>query len=408
MKKLKRLIATITCVLTAFFSLTFTACKEKQIEIDDYPQPIQTVEEDENVANESDSDKKNEDDSEEKALTDTELEALLDAPDPFEKGIFTFNPRCIPFYMAQKYKDRPEVIMNALAYLEAVYNQDTEFEMPTEDKLDIEGYIDALELAEMSNPMISAVRLDTEDFLHYKVVYLPKFILVENEENGFPDIMPGEAENQDEAKRVIGDFVDYICETVNKNVSADDSDIEKARAVYEGLANDLGIVDLENYKDGTVIYAEDIEEMLNRRTLIEGALEKKLDQMETARLYRFILSQLNIECYAVQASGTYYKQNDEKLDAFMKDAYFNVWNVVVSDGKAYNCDLFYEIAILDTIKKDNSNATADMTYFGMSDETRNKSFNVTKTSLKSLNSFMYEDVPSDVLIPECVEDYISE
>ena len=407
MKKLKRLIATITFVLTAFFSLTITACKEKQIEVNDYPQPIQTVEEDENLP-EDGSDKKTEDESEDKALTDAELKALLDAPDPFEKGIYTFNPKRIPFYMAQKYKDRPEIIINALAYLEAVYNQEAEFELPPEDVLDIEGYIDAVELAEMSNPMVSAVRLDTEDFLHYKVVYLPQYVLVENEENGFPDILPGEAENQDEARRVIGDFVDYISETVNKNVSADDSDIEKARAVYEALANDMGTVNLDDYHNGAIVYEYEIEDFLNRRTLIEGALERKLDQAEIARLYRFILSQLNIECYAVQASGTYYKQNDEKLDKFMKDEYLNIWNVVVSEGKAYHCDLFYEIVILDTLKSENSNATADMTYFGMSDETRNKSFNVTKTSLKSLNSYMYEDVPGDVIIPECVEDYISE
>ena len=148
-----------------------------------------------------------------------------------------------------------------------------------------------------------------------------------------------------------------------------------------------------------------MEELANRRTIVEGTLDKKLDQMEIARLYRFILSQLNIECYAVQASGTYYKQDDEKLDAFMKDAYLNYWNVVVADGKAYNCDLFYEIAILDTQRNENPNATADMTYFGMSDETRKKSFNVSKSSLKTLNTYMFEDQPSDVIIPECLEDY---
>ena len=405
MKKLKRLIAKITVVLTASFSLTVTACKEKTIAIDEYPQEVQTVEDDEDLIKENTPDTQNESESQNRALTDAQLKALLDSPDPFEKGTFSFNIKCIPYYMAKKYQDHPEIIMNALAYIEAVYNQDSEFEMPPEDVLDIDGYIHAMELAEMANPMVSAVRLDTEDFIHYKVVYLPKYTAVQNEETGFIDIMPAEAEDQDEAKKVIGDFVDYVCETVNKNVSADDSDIEKARAVYEALANDIGIVDLEKYTDPTIIYSDDMEELANRRTIVEGTLDKKLDQMEIARLYRFILSQLNIECYAVQASGTYYKQDDEKLDAFMKDAYLNYWNVVVADGKAYNCDLFYEIAILDTQRNENPNATADMTYFGMSDETRKKSFNVSKSSLKTLNTYMFEDQPSDVIIPECLEDY---
>ena len=383
-----------------------TACKEKTIDIKEYPQEVQTVEEEQNPIKETDSAEN--DEEENNALTDAQLKALLDAPDPFENGTFSFNMKCIPYYMAQKYKDQPEIIMNALAYLEAVYNQDTEFEMPPEDQLDIEGFIRAMELAEMANPMVSAVRLDTEDYIHYKVVYFPQYLLVPSENNDFPNVMPGEGEDPDEAGKVMDNFVDYVCETVNKNVSPQDSDIEKARAVYEALANDIGIVDLDKYIDLNVFSEEDLEGAINRRTLVEGTLEKKLDQVELARLYRFILSQLNIECYAVQASGTYYSQEDEKLDAFMKDAYQNYWNVVVSDGKAYNCDLFFEIAILDTIKDENEHATADMTYFGMSDETRNKSFKVSKSSLKSLNSFMFEDVPSDVIIPECVEDYYTE
>ena len=91
MKKLKRLIAKITVVLTASFSLTVTACKEKTIAIDEYPQAVQTVEDDEDLIKENTSDTKDESDSESRALTDAQLKALLDSPDPFEKGTFSFH-----------------------------------------------------------------------------------------------------------------------------------------------------------------------------------------------------------------------------------------------------------------------------------------------------------------------------
>ena len=60
-------------------------------------------------------------------------------------------------------------------------------------------------------------------------------------------------------------------------------------------------------------------------------------------MYQYILTQLNIECMTVSSSGAYHSQGIEKLDKEMGTRGRNIWNVVVVDGKAYNCDLAYEI-----------------------------------------------------------------
>ena len=215
----------------------------------------------------------------------------------------------------------------------------------------------------------------------------------------------------DEIKSKTESLLDYVVDTINNNVSPEDSDIEKAEAIYKALASDFTPVmrqhNVTEYvidDDGTAYVQPTLS-----HTLIEDFPEGDLDNLEISQLYQFILTQLNIECMTVASYGNYTSQNVEELDDLMSDNWYEVWNVVVCDGKAYNCDLFFEIAVLQKQRIKNQYADPDMTYFGMSDALRNKSFEANKDKLAEYTfKDPYETEACQVkgsIVPVCVDDY---
>ena len=124
-------------------------------------------------------------------------------------------------------------------------------------------------------------------------------------------------------------------------------------------------------------------------------------------MYQYILTQLNIECMTVSSSGAYHSQDIEKLDKEMGTRGRNIWNVVVVDGKAYNCDLAYEILTYEYDKSMSAGVEPQMKYFGMSDSTRSQSFTVSDRSsiyYYNPNPWEEESGPKN-MVPECVSDY---
>ena len=406
---MKRIIALITGVLMVILLLPFTACNEKKIPVEQYP-GLETIEE--TVTSAPQEGENPAEDTEENVgdMSDEEFKELITNPDPFEKtGQFSYNPVTIPEDVAWKYRDNPQIIKNAQYIMYAVYNFDSEFEVPDEDVLKEEEFVLASILASESSPLVNAAMVDTEDYKHFTIKYLPQFVLHQDEDGS---LIAEALDNSEQgySQSIINGFVDYVTDLVNKNVSAEDSDMEKAKAIYEAIANDFSI-EMDPYGSSVIItdeVNEGIPETISRNTLVEGVNERKLGQYEIVQLYQFILSQLNIECMSVLGSGTYHKKNIEELDNYMADSWEYTWNVVISEGKAYNCDLFMEIAVLENRRLTNPGSEADLAFFGMSDKTWDKTYTVNKASLSTYSSFYGMGATggeSKDTVPECAEDY---
>ena len=409
----KRFVTRLTA-LTLCLSVTFlSSCSPKKIDINEYPEPVTTEETVKESATAQTTETTTDPDIR-GGMTDSQFEEFIAIPDPFEAtGKFQFYPKAIPEFYARQYRDNPKIIYVAKEMLNAIYTGETEFDIPPEFEMGYEDLYETQKIAEMSCPLASACRcgFSDEEPLHYYVTYLPKDRLVLTEDGEI-----NEAESsftsleKDEAMIIINSFTDYIQDLINSNVSAEDSDMVKAEKIYEALVKDMSFRERLASEDTSYISFEDDMTYETPPSMLEDIVnEKTTTQPRLALLYQYILTQLNIECMTVFSSGAYTKQGIERLDTVMGEDGRDIWNVVVVDGKAYNCDLAYEILTYEYDKSLKSDAEPEMRYFGMSDKTRGESFKVTdRDNLVLYNPDEWDLVygtPKKGLVPECPNDY---
>jgi len=410
---LKRIVISLSAyLLLGAFVITMSAgsgCNKTKT-IEDYPEPVtvENTETDTDVPDNETGESSQENTSEQLTLTDEQFEEFIAIPDPFEKtGQFRYNPTVIPEYYARRFREKPAIIAVAKTMMEAAYNVERGFEVPPENVLEFDDFYKALTLAQMSSPIADSTQMQTEDFQVYEVVYMPQYVVNENEQGIFFELA-SEQTSYDDAGKTINDFTDYIQDLVNKNVSKDDPDIVKAEKIYEALVKDLSYSEMGTQMEG-MYTMEDIAESLGSesRTIENIVKDKSLNQEKLALLYQHILTQLKIECLTVTSSGLYHNQGIEKLDKEMSSTGSNTWNVIVVNGKAYHCDLAYEIMTYEHDKAAHGEGyDPQMKYFGMSDATRDESFSVTKSNLRLYDLYsglQIGDIPD--MVPECKEDY---
>ncbi|MBR4413699.1 MAG: hypothetical protein IKS60_08780 [Lachnospiraceae bacterium] len=403
----KRIFTLIISVITVFSLLPLTGC-EKEKKIEDYPEPEIIETENTSPSEMTEIMEVAEDFSDE--MTEEEFEELIAIPDPFESNHFVYCPDAIPVSLARGFRDKPKIIINAKYILQAVYEGKNNVEVPEKDAISNHDFQAAIDLAKLSNPIAAGIDGgNSEDGTAFFIMNFPRIILHGDEVAG--DEVEVEEADADEIKSKSESLLDYVVDTINNNVSPEDSDIEKAEAVYKALASDFTPVMREQNvteyvidDDGTAYVQPTLS-----HTLIEDFPKGELDNLEISQLYQFILTQLNIECMTVASYGNYTSQNVEELDDLMSGDWYEVWNVVVCDGKAYNCDLFFEIAVLQKQRIKNQYADPDITYFGMSDALRNKSFEANKEKLAEYTfKDPYETEACQVkgsIVPVCAEDY---
>jgi len=409
----KRFFTFILSVVTIFALLPLSGCvKEEKIE--DYPEAkIEAETEAEDTTQAETLETKELIKDEPKEMTDEEFAELIAIRDPFESGHFTYCPDAIPHSYAMGFRDKPKIIKNAKYILMAVYEGESKWEVPKEDAISQNQFKTALDLAKLSNPV--AERLmgsNSEDGTSFTICNFPKMDLPDNEE-AEDEVEVDENSPYEMAKR-SQNILDYVVDTINRNVSKDSSDIEKAEAVYKALVSDFTPVMRGAYNEEETVVLEDgsvVGVILPKPVLINDFYTGAMDNRELSQLYQFILTQLNIECMTVFSYGKYSNQDIEELDEFMQKNGNNIWNVVICDGKAYNCDLFFETAALQKLRIKYPQIEPDMTYFGMSDAVRNKSFEANKELMKEYTLYeKYEAFPCLVkggAVPECAEDYYS-
>ena len=397
----------IVFALSAIFIFSFLlsggCVKEKKIE--DYPEPVTDVSENPGAQETSEN---KEDKNKRLEMSNEEFYELVALPNPYESGQFVFTDDAIPQSYTWDYRDRPEIIINAKAIVKAALNGESIGKIPPEAAVSLEDFQIALDLAKLSYPMMDdAIGGNSEDGTEFHIDYNPVFVLEPDLEEG--DVVETIQEESTEFNSDTNDFVYYVIDLINKNVSPEDSDMEKAEAVYKALVSEFEPV--MRPIDADSIIEEDGTEIIipYSSSLGSDMMEKKLDYLEIARLYQFILTQLGIECLTVTSYGNYTKQNLEELDKFIGDEWYNVWNVVIVDGKAYNCDLFFEMALLSYQRGFEPQTDPGVEYFGMSDEVMGKSFEANRDKLAEY-SFKdplgyFESLVNGGPVPFCEEDY---
>ena len=134
------------------------------------------------------------------------------------------------------------------------------------------------------------------------------------------------------------------------------------------------------------------------RSVVEDYNSRLTYQYSVPDLYFFLLDQVGIESYPVPASSKYKEQYIPVLDDHMANSDWNTWTIVVMDGTAYHCDLIYDYIIYSAAKKEDPEAEIEPLFFGMSDETRKKSLEITGGSI-------WVNLPGNYSsAPECPED----
>ena len=404
----KRFLTFIISAIMVFSLLPVTGC-EKEKKIEDYPEP--EIIETENTTPEETPETKLVVEEMPEEMTNEEFEELIAIPDPFESGHFVYCPDAIPVSLARGFRDKPKIIKNAKYILKAVYDGENMGEIPEKDAVSDNDFRTAIDLAKLSNPIAAGIEgNNSEDGTTFYIRNFPRVVIHEDLQVG--DEVQIEEADEVEMKTKSENLLDYVVDTINNNVSPEDSDIEKAEAIYKVLASDFTPVMREQNVEEYVIDENGTAyvQPTPSHALIKDFSSGELDNLELSQLYQFILTQLNIECMTVDSYGNYTSQNVEELDKLMSSSLYNVWNVVICDGKAYNCDLFFETAVLQKQRINNKNREPDMTYFGMSDSFRNKSFEPNRYKLAE---YRFKDDPYATFIclvkgspvPECVDDY---
>lgn len=390
-----RIISIALAAIISLLSLSGCTGKPGKI-VEDYPTPVK---EEEGMQNQTETGENTDNTANKKEMSDEEFEELIKNRDPFESGKFIYDPLKLDASLCQLYRDNPNIIKLTKAYMNAAYNMDTEFSVPEDEVPEGEDLWTAIELASILNPLCEAAGFDnTEESNRFKITYFPRYIIKDSGGYDINIVMDTEStKDPDEAKELYNEFVDYVSDLVNNNVSEEDSDIEKARAVYKALVSDIKAP--EDISIEARALKEDDEEWV-MDTLVEGIHNRELDQYQFATMYRFVLMQLDIECIALNSGGIYVKQDNERLDKYMGQfGGWNTWNIVVADGFAYHCDLFFEVLVLEAKRETKPDYEPEMIYFGMSDETRDKSFKVSRSEMWPM------DTREDYKIPNCEKDY---
>lgn len=395
MKTIKKTMSIILSLLCAFALVSTSACTDKVVDTEDYPVPdvVNTDTDKDTDADESDKPKE---DNEETEEID---EALRDEPDTLrEKGKYQYNPTTLHKISRDQIKANPKIARAAKKIMQAVYDVENNVEFE-EDKCSEAELKLAVQLAQFSSPLVGTASFDYDSETEsINIVYFPDVTYDE-----FNDPIIGNGLSEDETREKFEKFEAYITDTINNNLTDQNTDGERAQIIFKAIVQDLNL----HYYDGEENTA--LEEQIMERsegstevdnTLVDQVINGEVEFWEMAELYQFFLTQLNIDSIIMGASGQYQQQSLSKLDTEMSGTGGWMWNLVTFEDKTYHCDILFEKMALDTQRESFDEYEPDLKYFGMSDKTREESFKMYyKVSLETLNPTNSPE------IPVCEEDY---
>ena len=392
-KKLtKKILSVISSGLCVFMLLSNTACGPKTVEFDDYPTPIEELAQDDENGD-------GEDEVKEEKIDEKDIpEELRPEVDSLrQNGKYVFNPTAIHPAYREQVKENTKIIRVAKIIMESVYDLEDTIDVSEEDCSSAEFKL-AYQLATISLPLVNIAYINYDDMDNITIQYFPSF-----EFNEFNEQVIGESSNKDAARETFEYFENYVTDTINNNLTDENTDMERAEIIYTQLIQDF---ELRYSEDDDASEIDDQLKGLDGNMdignygVIDQVSEGRLDFSSFVELYQFFMTQLNVECLVVGAMADYQPQNFTLLDTEMEDSTGWFWSIIRVDDKAYNCDILFDKMALDSQRIEFEDYEPDLKYFGMSDATRDKSV---KVYYKQIG---YTIIPTkSISIPECPDDY---
>lgn len=394
---MKRVFSAMISALLVLSLLFISACNEKIVDSDDYP--TAAIHESESDGKTADGEK-NEDannDNREESDGNSIDEILLHEIDSLrENGKFVYNPVTIhPAYLMLT-QDNPKAVKAAKKIMQTVYETGSEVEFEEGEHYTLNELQLAYSLAMISTPLMETVGLNFEDTDNVTIVYFPQY---STDESGNPEV--SEDAGRGEAREKYEKFEQYITDTINENITPENSDEERAAIIFGEIVKDFEYVsDAETGYDVIEGSGELQIEHHIPDSLVDCVNSGKINESGMAELYRFFMTQLNIKCINIGAEGQYKSQNIERTDKEFEDTKMWEWNLIYLGEDSYHCDLYFEKALYDENKAKYEDYEPELEYFGMSDNTRNKSF--TMYNRFSIRPMYFT---KDIGIPSCESDY---
>ena len=295
-----------------------------------------------------------------------------DNKDPFDsRGQFVYNPLAFRRGERELYLDSPVVVAVATQILLAVNEAKDQMILQLDEEIDEDIFFEAYELAARTNPLVYIADFETDDNKQYFISYADYFSMMND--NGIMSDKVIEHDFESEIKV----FRSFITNAINDNVSVYDSQMEQARKIYKFMLENFAVIDDNEFYYYVPSY--DPSEEAHRTIFMSDVLNHyplgELYPHEFMQLYRFFLTQLNIDCICQTAYGTCVKEEyiDMIPDTYISNNELFVC-VISSDNKKYICNFYYDYLECKRMIEKGIDYECNCRYFGLSYDTFKKSF----------------------------------
>ena len=370
----KRSISLILSFMMSFVFLMANGCGKAKI-IEDYPE-VQVIVDDET-----------EDVDVPEVIEDEEIVVDKDTvtrgyDSIYETGSFVFNPEAISIQYTEEMKNKEASYKAAKIILKAL------------DKCE-----EQIKLARINSPMAACVDINMTEPNIYKISYFPT-ISEDHREIYESDTDIAEVERKYTA------FKEYVTDAINNNITADDDYMERAAKIYKFMIENIELEQDNEFLE-TAALTNPMTLMLESydTDIIDVPETQKLDYGHFLLLYDYFLTQLNVEHVIDVGGGREYDVPTDSIKEAMDIIHGNWLWIVVTDEEqySYHCDILMDKMLLDEQRKSKSDYESDMVFFGMSDDTRNKSIKMLGSYIAlTMNSNLNNNGGSTI---KCEKDY---
>jgi hypothetical protein len=387
----KRFSLLLSFVMT-FAILMANGCVKKPAVIEDYPE-VQVIVEDET-----------EDVDVPEVIEDEEIVVDKDTVNRgydsiYETGSFVFNPEAISIQYTEEMKNKEASYKAAKIILKALDECKEQIELEEEDGIDDMDFNRGLKLARINSPMASCVDITMVEPNVYKISYFPT-LSEDHRELYESDTDIAEVERKYTA------FKEYVTDAINNNITADDDYMERAAKIYKFMIENIELEQDNEFLE-TAALTNPMTLMLESydTDIIDVPETQKLDYGHFLLLYDYFLTQLNVEHVIDVGGGREYDVPTDSIKEAMDTINGNWLWIVVTDEEqySYHCDILMDKMLLDEQRKSKSDYESDMVFFGMSDDTRNKSIKMLGSYIAlTMNSNLNNNGGSTI---KCEKDY---
>ncbi len=387
----KRFSLLLSFVMT-FAILMANGCVKKPAVIEDYPE-VQVIVEDET-----------EDVDVPEVIEDEEIVVDKDTVNRgydsiYETGSFVFNPEAISIQYTEEMKNKEASYKAAKIILKALDECKEQIELEEEDGIDDMDFNRGLKLARINSPMASCVDITMVEPNVYKISYFPT-LSEDHRELYESDTDIAEVERKYTA------FKEYVTDAINNNITADDDYMERAAKIYKFMIENIELEqDNEFLETAALTNPMTLMLELYDTDIIDVPETQKLDYGHFLLLYDYFLTQLNVEHVIDVGGGREYDVPTDSIKEAMDTINGNWLWIVVTDEEqySYHCDILMDKMLLDEQRKSKSDYESDMVFFGMSDDTRNKSIKMLGSYIAlTMNSNLNNNGGSTI---KCEKDY---